>query len=479
MANDKVVKGAGFGWLVFSVALANFMAKLDSYIVNISLPTIAQAFHIGTSTVSLVILSYMLTVTSTLLLFGKLCERRGAKQIFIGGYIVFVLGSLMCGLASNIFLLVGARALQGLGGAMLMTTALPLLTEHVSERHQGAAMGILATAAALGLSIGAPLGGFITRFLSWHWIFLINVPVGILAIVVGLRMIPESARPLRRSRNRFDVPGALLSLAGLAALVFSLSMGREKGWTSPLILSGFAAGILLLYILIRWELRHPDPLLNMKLLRDLPFAFAVLSGCAVFLLVSGNTFLAPFYLELYQGLAPDRSGLVLVTFAVVLMIVSPLAGKLADRMAPHILCSFALLLSAALCVAFSAMLQDRSLTPMLVFLAGFGGALGFFVSPNNKAVMTLAPRRFQSVASGFYQTMTGMSQILGVCLFETIFSDSFPSKIVQTSLAGLKPETLAQGFRHSYVFGAFVCLLGFLFAYIARPGPAAARLQER
>jgi EmrB/QacA subfamily drug resistance transporter len=468
MANDKAASRRTIGWIVLSVALANFMAKLDGYIVNISLPTIAHAFHVSTSVVSYVILGYLLTVTSSLLLFGKLCERRGTKKIFISGYIVFVVGSLLCGLSTNIIMLVASRCLQGIGGAMLTTTALPLLSENVPERRLGAAIGVLATASALGLSIGAPLGGFITSFFSWHWIFLINVPVGIVAVILGIKLIPASPAPTQRNRHGFDFMGALLSLAALTALVFSLSLGREKGWASPLILSGFGVGIFLLYVLARWELRHPDPLLNIELLREPPFAFAVLSGCTVFLLVSGNSFLAPFYLELYQGLSPDRSGLVLVTFAVVMMFISPLAGKLADRMPIHILCSIALLIGAGICVGFSATLQLKDLIPVMIFLIGLGAAMGFFVSPNNKAVMTLAPPKFHSIASGFYQTMTGMSQILGVCLFETIFSDSLPGKVAVTALANLKPEKLTQGFRNAYAFAALVCLIGFLLAYMAK-----------
>ena len=220
-------------WIVFSVAFAVFMVRLDSYIVVISLPTLARYFQVGTSEASWVILSYLMVVTGSTLIFGKLADRIGLKKIFLWGYGLFTLGSLLCGLSPTIYLLDAASCLQGVGGAMMITSGMASIPHYLPKNIAGWAFGICSLANSLGIMVGAPLGGVITCFLSWHWIFLINVPVGILAIVIVKRSLPaDQNRPPLAERRPFDVSGSILSFVGFTALVFALSRCEDEGWQS-------------------------------------------------------------------------------------------------------------------------------------------------------------------------------------------------------------------------------------------------------
>jgi MFS family permease len=201
-----------FHWIVFSVAFAVFMVRLDGYIVVISLPTLARYFQVGTSEVSWVIIPYLLIMTGSTLIFGKLVDRIGLKKIFVWGYGLFTLGSLLCGLSPTIYLLDTARGVQGAGGAMMITSGMASIPHYLPVNIAGWAFGICSLANSLGIMVGAPLGGLITGYLTWHWIFLINVPVGIAAIVIVKRHLPaDQNHPSLTAGRPFDVSGSILS----------------------------------------------------------------------------------------------------------------------------------------------------------------------------------------------------------------------------------------------------------------------------
>ena len=306
-----------YAWIVISVAFASFMARLNSYTVNISLPTIAQYFGVSTGEVSRIIMAYLLIITSTLLLFGRLSDRIGLKKLFVAGYIIFVMGSFFCGLSRNIHMLVGFRCLQGLGGAMLLATSFAIISKFIPADRLGWAFGITSTSSALGVATGAPVGGLVTGYLSWHWVFFINIPVGIAAIFIAMRMIPDdsivkSADAQKGQKESFDIPGAVFSFIGLVALFYAMNTGRKLGWTSPVILFSIAVAIVFLLAFIVREKRCSAPLLNLSFFRNPAFTFALLATFTAFMLITGNAFLLPFYLQVLKGLSAPQTGMVLI-----------------------------------------------------------------------------------------------------------------------------------------------------------------------
>jgi len=448
---------AALRWIVVTVAFAAFMSKLDSYIVNISLPTIAERFNVTPAAVSWVVLVYLLVSTSTLLLFGKLGDRFGLRKVFFLGYLLFTLGSLLCGVALSLEMLIASRFLQGVGCAMLTAIAFAVIPRFLPHEITGWAFGIAATGAALGIAVGAPAGGIITGFLSWRWVFLVNVPFGIFAMYAVKKYIPDETKANSRKFRKagFDILGAALSFIGLVFLLYGLNTGREFGWSSPRILGCFAVSFVFLAAFFIREMRCEEPLLEMRLFRSFPFSAAVASTLFAYMLLAGNSFLLPFYLERGKGLSTVIVGLILMIYSIIYMAVGPFAGRISDKMRPSTLCGFAML-SAALCsFVFAFTLRGPGILPVIVFLVWIALSFGFFISPNNNQVMSLAPSDGQGSASGVFNTVNSFGLALGVCLFEMIMSRS----------SDPGPGSLA-GYKDAYIFGGIVCVIALFFSLL-------------
>ena len=459
-------------WIVISVAFASFIVVLDAYIVNISLPAIAHYFNVSTSDVVHVIVAYLLIITSTLPLFGKLGDRFGFKKFFVLGFCFFTAGSLLCGISPTLGMLIGSRCLQGIGGAILYAIGTALIPRYLPEHRRGWAFGITSTTAGLGMALGAPIGGFITQLLSWHWIFLINVPVGIAAIFVAFRLIPREEIPAvsQKKAPPFDVLGAVLSLFGLLALVYALNRGQEAGWASPFVISLFVASAILLTSFFMWEKRCRDPILDLALFNTTGFRYAALASLAAFALYAGSNFLIPFYLIYSKGLSMSTAGLVIMIYSVVYMTVSPVMGRLSDRIRPTTLSSSGMASAMVACVFFAFVLKLSGLLPVIIFIVWLALSYAAFIAPNNNQLMSTAPVDRQGIASGVSRTMQNLGMVMGVSLLETTFSLHMPRAALDTSLsqAAVPQGILLNGFHSAYLMGALLCGLGFAFSILAK-----------
>jgi len=452
-------------WLVLSVAFTSFMSRVDAYILNIALPTISHYFNINTAAASRLVLVYLLFLTSTLLLFGKVSDLIGSKRLFISGYALFSAGSLLCGFAPDLTWMLVFRGVQGLGGAMLGISAFTIIPKFLPPKIIGWAFGIFATFSALGISLGAPLGGFITGYLSWRWVFWVNVPVGAAAIVVAYLVIPKE--PAVKSRLPFDWLGSLGSFVGLSALVYALNMGKKLGWSSMPIAGSFFASILLLTFLVWWEKRHRDPIVELSYFADREFLYTMLAAFLAFMFNSANTFLMPFYLQVDRGLSPQKAGLIFLIYSLVYMVVSPWSGKLSDKILPRKLCIFGMLNSGLACLLFAFTLGYAGLIPVIIYLIWQAAGFGTFVSPNNHQMMSLAPAGQEGVFSGSFRVLTSLSLIVGVAVFETVFSYGLPSGITSLSAAKLPLSVLNGAFRNVYLLGGLVYLLSMVVSALA------------
>lgn len=467
---------------ILMVCFASFMATLDAYIVNVSLPAIAQGFQAPLSDASRVILGYMLSLSSTTLVFGKLADRFGARRLLLQGYIVFSIGSLLCGVSPTLLCLIGARFLQGFGAAMIIISAYAALTKFLPETTHGWAFGLVSTSAALGVTVGAPLGGVITGFLSWHWIFLINLPIGVVAILAGRRVLPDDRpAPTAGKRDPFDLCGAIYSFTAILGLVYALNNGTEHGWGSPPILIAFGvAGVFAALFLLR-EIRCPAPLLNLSLFSILRLDLALVGYTAATMVIAGNNFLMPFLLEFDKGLAPQQTGLVLMLYSIAIMVVAPLAGRLSDRVRPTLLCTLGMASASGACLFFALNLSAPGLLTIMVFLPWLGASLALFLSPNANQVMNQAPKGDQGTVSGIFNFSSRIGMILGVCLFESIFTTLFPGDIHQLAKGAPLPPAMISGFHWCWLAAAglslFVAVVSAMSitrrtaAAAAEPGP--------
>lgn len=423
--------------LLFAISIAAFMSALDSSIVNIALPTISTSFDVSTGLVSWVSTMYLLVLTSTLMIFGKLADRIGFRRIFLTGFLVFSSGSLFCALSPSFLTLVGSRAFQAVGGAMLGAISMAMVTVFMPPGSRAKAIGFVVTMASLGVAAGPFLGGILTEMLSWHWIFLINVPVGILACVLGVAVIPSLAP--REKTAAFDRMGAIYLFLTLAALIYALNLGISLGFTSLPILSAFAICIGGAVLFIRQERLAPDPLLDLQLYKRRDFLFANVGALLMMLAYAGSEFLLPFFLEYVQGMSTMVAGLYLTVPSVTLMLGGTLSGSLYHRFGPRKICAGASVIYILSFLLLSTFSVGTSTAVVVLSLALLGFGLGFYYSPNTSEIMCLAPREKQGMVSSLATTERNAGATLGIVVFELVFIQSL---ITISDLKGLTEGAL-------------------------------------
>ncbi|MFA5880268.1 MAG: MFS transporter, partial [Candidatus Margulisiibacteriota bacterium] len=297
MSNDTKTKlTIGQIFIIISASLASFMAVLDTYIVSIATPTIAEHFNVSISSVSKIMIVYSLILTTTVLIFGKLGDKFGLKKVFILGFVIFTLGSFLCGISPSFNLLIAARAIQALGGAMLFSMGLAITPKFLPMNVRGLGYGISSTFASLGIMLGNPIGGFITALWSWHWVFFINVPVGILAVIIAFKALPNDQISKNISWS-FDLIGTILLFIAIPLLIFTINNGQTFGWLSFHTIVFFLLALFFLVLFFIQERTYHDPLLHFDLLKSKVFMATISSLGVIYGLLAGSSFLLPFLLE--------------------------------------------------------------------------------------------------------------------------------------------------------------------------------------
>jgi EmrB/QacA subfamily drug resistance transporter len=367
---------------------------------------------------------------------------------------MFTAGSALCGAAPSLALLIAARVVQGIGGSLLMAVSPAMLTAAFPPNERGRALGWNSTIVAAGITAGPVLGGLITAQASWRWIFYVNVPIGVAGAVATSLVLPADHRA---SPTRFDVPGAVLLGVALASLTSALSIGNEVGWGSPYVLGLGAATVTAVVLFVVRELRFEAPLLDHRLFQDRLFAWAVISLVLSFLAAFAVSFLMPFYFEQLRGFGVAKTGLLLTAFPVVIAVVAPISGGLADRFGTRGLAAAGM---AILCVGLVmlARLDDTSsewavIAPQLVTALG----MGLFQSPNNSAVMGAAPRDRQGVAAGMLATGRTMGQSISVAIGGAVFTSLGAATAGRAILQHPGDPALAAAFLHGYRWALLTC----------------------
>jgi EmrB/QacA subfamily drug resistance transporter len=452
---------AGKWTVLLIVDIGIFMATLDASIVNISLPKISLFFHVPLSgMVEWVIIAYLIVIASLLLILGRLTDMVGQKLLWVLGLSIFTLSSALCGAAPSLAALVTFRALQGVGGAMIMTLSPAMLTRAFPVTEWGRALGLLALVVAAGTSAGPALGGVITQAFSWRWIFYVNVPIGILGIIATLRFLTEPIK-LRRGAQRFDAIGAILLSISLCCLMLGLSFGQEVGWGSVKIIGLFVAAVVLLAGFISHERRVPQPIVDFSLFRNRLFSAAIASSFLCFLSLFAVMFLMPFYLEELLALPVDLAGLLMTAVPLTIAVVAPASGWLSDRFGSRLLSSAGL---AVVCLGLwflSQLTAQASLWDIVwpLVVTGFGQAL--FQPPNNNAIMSSVPLKRLGLASGFLSTVRVLGQSSSVAISGAIFvslGGAQAGAALSQKLAG-PAEPLQAVFTHAFHLALLTCMV--------------------
>ena len=408
-------------WITFAlVAVGTFMIMLDASIVNISLPSIARTFHTPVGgAIEWIIIAYLVTIASTLLTFGRLSDMVGRKPVWLSGLALFTLGSGVCGAANSLSLLIAARAFQGLGGALLLSTSVAIITDSFSFDKRGFALGCNAVVIALGASAGPALGGFITEHWSWRWIFYVNLPIGIFGFVGSQKVL---RRTLSSVRQRFDPLGAALLAAVFAPLTLALSFAPEWGWNSRRFVLCFGVSLAALLAVPAVERRVADPIIHLSLLRNRVFTSALVCMTLAMLALFAVGFMLPFYFEELRGFSVAKSGLFLTAMPLSIALMALVSGSLADRFGSRWLASGGLAIACLGLVAV-AQLDARSSDWSIIWplmLTGVGQ--GLFMTPNARALMNAAPANEQGESSGLLATGRALGQSLSVAVAGAIFA---------------------------------------------------------
>ena len=462
--------GKGFGLLILSISLATFMAGLDGTIVNIALPAISESFHVSTSTVSWVATAYLLVMAGCVLVFGKIADIVGFRKVFLSGFVIFTLGSFACGLLpdlfGSLFWLICSRMFQGIGGAMITAIAPAMITAYIPMDQRGRAMGVVMTLAGLGTALGPTIGGFLTQYFSWHAIFYINVPIGIVAVLLGAKVIPEAVG--RERLNGFDTAGAGLIFVGLASLLFVVSEGDSLGWTSPVIACLTVIAISTLCWFVWHELRASDPLIDLGLFRNRNFFISNLLLSLVFFSFAGINYLLPFYLKYVRSYDTSSAGLVMTALSFAMMGAGILSGMLFNRTGPRLLCIAA---GISLTTGYFLMTRLHTDTPagyIVLNLALIGFGLGLIITPLSNMIMNSVAKTKQGMISSLTTLERFVPLTLGIAVFNLIFlqgvlSIAASQGITNASPADIKLHLLAAGFDLafllSFVLGIVIIVL--------------------
>ena len=456
-------------WVILSViCLGAFMTSLDGSIVNIALPTVSKAFGVSLNgQIQWVVIGYLVTIAATLLTFGRLADAVGAKRIWSLGIIFFAASSAACGFAPGLVWLVVFRAVQGLGAAMILATSAALITDTFPGNQRGRALGINAVVVSLAVSTGPVLGGLITEYASWRWIFFINVPIGILNFFWTLRTLPPDQKG---QASGFDFIGAALLALGLGGLTLGLSFGRQWGWSSLPILAALGLGVLSFAAALLTETRVEHPLIDLDLFKNRTFTSATFSLMLAFVAFFSATFLLPFYFEQLRGFSTSRAGLLLVPLTVGIGLIGPLSGALADRIGSRLLAPLGLAVSAVGLFLISRFDGDTALWFVIAALAASGVGLGVFASPNSSSLMGAAPGDKRGVASGLLATSRTVGQALGIAVAGAIFGGLggavAGNRLAQGAAGAGLAATFARAFDTALLVAAGVAAVAFVVALL-------------
>jgi len=407
-------------WTLAAVAFGLFMIMLDNTVVNVALPTMEKDLHVSISSLEWIVTAYALTFAALMITGGKLADMYGRRRIFVVGLAVFTLSSLACGLAPSAGFLIGARAVQGSGAALMNPATLSIITATFPPKQRGQAIGIWAGVSALALAIGPLVGGLITENLNWNWIFFVNVPVGALGVVASQIFIRES-RDMSHEQ-RLDLPGLVTSGTGLLALSYALIEGNDRGWTSGEILGFFAAAAVLLVGFVLLEHRQRLPMLDLSLFRIGAFAGANVVAMMVSLAMFGVFFFVSLYIQNILGYSATQAGAMFLPMTVLIILVAPIAGRLSDRVGSRWLMGFGMtLLGVSLLLYQRVGLHSDFWTLLPAMIVG-GVGMATTMSPMTSAAMGAVPIDKAGVGSGVLNSFRQVGGALGIALIGAIVS---------------------------------------------------------
>jgi EmrB/QacA subfamily drug resistance transporter len=463
-------------YVVATVCIGAFMGQLDASIVTLALPRLGQDLHASVGAVVWVALAYLLTLIATVATVGHLADAFGRKLLYMYGFAVFTLASIVCGLAPDLPVLIAARVIQALGAAMLQANSVALITEAMPPPLLARGLGVQGTAQALGLALGPVIGGVLLALGGWRLIFLVNVPAGALGLVLGWLLLPRSRS--RRNLAGGDPGGAALLAFAVGAPLAYLSLATQSGFGDPVLLAVLAAGVLAGALLVVHERLHPAPLIEPGLLRLAPLSVGLASGLLAYVALFATLFVVSYYLSA-RHVGSSLAGLELALLPAGIAIAALIAGRLTSRSRTRSLTAGGLALAGA-GMLLIALAHDNG--GLFVGLAVAGLGLGAFTPPNNASIMAAAPRNRTGLVSGMLNMARGAGTALGVAVASVIYTAAVGISGAHVSSAGV--ASAGDGLAITMaVLAALALVAGITLAVVRRPSrpdrPSCTALRRR
>lgn len=465
-------------WMILIVLnIFTFMSTLDGSIVNIALPELSKQLKLPMAQIEWVTTGYLMAICAAILFFGKLGDIVGKIRIFKIGTIVFVIGSMLCGLSVSLPALIASRVIQALGASMTMANSQGIVTDIFPATERGKALGFIGTFVSLGSIAGPSLGGIMVSTVGWEYIFWVNVPIGLIAIFFGWKVLPKD---LTRVKSSIDVPGSLLFAVFIITLFAGLLLGQQLGYGNSLIVTSIIVAVVSFVAFIWMELRRKEPLLQLSLFKNPLFSLSILCGFLVFTANFCFNIIAPFYAQNMLNLSPFYAGFLLMLLPICMVVVAPMSGALSDKIGSEFLTFAGLVVMVIAQFGLAQLHVGSSVVLVGVWIAMLGIGSGLFQSPNNSLVMSKVPRTQLGSAGSVNSLVRNVGMVVGITIATTILFQVMSSKAGYrvTGLVPGRPELFIEGMHVVFVTSASICLVAALLTGWRLVSARSARVQS-
>ena len=458
---DDAPLGASARWALLSLSVSMLMPSLDTSIANVGLPTLAAAFGASFAEVQWIVLAYLLAITTLLVTAGRLGDMLGRRRMLLVGIALFTVTSLFCGLAPTIWLLIAARAAQGVGAAIMIAMTLALVGETVPKGRIGRAMGLLGTMSAIGTTLGPTLGGVLVGVFGWRMIFLVNVPIGVVGFLLAMRTLPEDRPAASMRRVGLDLTGTLLLASTLSAYSLAMTIGHGRFGSDNIALLLITALAIIAFALA--EGRAEWPLIQLGLFRDTTLSAGLSMSVLVSTVMMSTLVVGPFYLAGALGLDPNRVGLVMSAGPLMATLSGIPAGRLVDRLGARRATMAALVGMSGGLVALAVVPGRLGVTGYVVAIAIVAAHYALFQAANNTSVMTRVGSAQRGVVSG----LLGLSRNLGLITGASAMGAVFAGASATTDRMTTHPASVSAGMRTTFLVAAALGLAAVMIAIMA------------
>ena len=475
---QAITQRADSKWWVFgTIAIGTFMTVADHGSVLVALPEIEGHFDADLPTVQWVVVGYVLAISALLLPMGRLGDIAGRKQVYITGLLVFTLAAAWAGFSVSLPMLITAKVFQGVGSAMIQGTGMAMVVSAFPGSERGKALGSHLSIVGIGAIAGMAVGGLLVSALGWHWIFFVNVPVGLVTIAVSVLILGgdrSTQEPQGDRRSSFDWLGAVLSGGALLVFLLVIGNGDRIDWALVPVVAGAVAFVVFLATFIWWELSTPSPMLELRLFKRRLFALGVASSWISFMGGTALRFMTPFYLQRVLGYSPAEVGAFMIPAALSLIILGPLSGHLSDKFGWRRFATGGMALSAIAFFVLATVLTERSSVVLIIsMLVLQGWGMGIFGSPNRSAIFSAVEQYRHGVVSALTQLVRNSAMVTSIAVATTVVVVTMGSRGVEPSLDTVSPEVadaFVAGLRRVFLLLGALQVVGIAIAFLGGVG---------